>query len=93
MDEKELKAPENDVIKALNLHDTIDAKIWTLAFMKSIKEHPSIATDPMTMVGWFANAIMAGFDEAKRRDQSLLSEKEKELEEKEKEIEELKNLA
>ncbi len=41
---------------------TIDAQIWAKEWMKTIKEHPSIPTDEGAMIGWFANAIMAGVD-------------------------------
>jgi hypothetical protein len=33
--------------------------------MRITKENPSIPTDEGTMLGWFANAIMAGYDHAK----------------------------
>ena len=46
----------------VNLHDTMDAQIWTTEWLKTIKEHPEIPTDEGTMLGWFANAIMAGYD-------------------------------
>ena len=46
---------------------TMDAQIWTREWMKTITEHPGIPTDEGTMLGWFANAIMAGWDEAMRR--------------------------
>src|SRR6266540_4892941 len=46
---------------------TMDARIWASDWMKTIQEHPGIPTDEGTMVTWFANAIMAGYDEAQRR--------------------------
>jgi hypothetical protein len=46
----------------VNLHDTTDAQIWTEEWLKTIKRHPEIPTDRGTMIGWFANAIMAGYD-------------------------------
>ena len=46
----------------IKLNDTIDATIWTKEWMKTIKEHPEIPTDEGTMIAWFANAIMAGYD-------------------------------
>jgi len=43
-----------------------DARIWAKEFVKTVKNKPEIATDEDTMIGWFANAIMAGFDKAKQ---------------------------
>ena len=39
-----------------------DAKVWAEEFVKMVKSRPTIATDEDTMIGWFANAIMAGYD-------------------------------
>lgn len=41
---------------------TVDAKIWAEEF---VKRNPG--ADEATMVGWFANAIMAGYDTANQR--------------------------
>lgn len=46
----------NDLLK------TTDAKIWAQEWMKTLKEHPEIATDENTMTTWFANAISVGYD-------------------------------
>ena len=43
---------------------TVDAQVWAKEWMKTIKEHPEIANDEGAMIGWFANAIMAGYDTA-----------------------------
>ena len=40
----------------------MDAKIWAEEFVKLVKTNPSIATDEAIMLGWFANAIMTGYD-------------------------------
>lgn len=45
----------------------MDARDWARSWMEHIARNPSIATDEGCMIGWFANAIMAGFDEAARR--------------------------
>ena len=50
----------------VNLNDTVDAKIWAQEWMKVIKKNPNIATDEGTMLGWFANAIMAGYDKGRK---------------------------
>lgn len=39
-----------------------DAKLWTQVWLETIKKHPSVPTDPDSMFGWFANAIMCGWD-------------------------------
>lgn len=46
----------------VNLHDTIYATVWVEEWMKTIKRNPQIPYDEGTMIGWFANAIMAGYD-------------------------------
>ncbi len=43
---------------------TMDAAIWTNNFIKAAEKDRRIATDFGVMVGWFANAIMAGYDTA-----------------------------
>lgn len=46
---------------------SFDATVWAEAFVQHVNAHPEIPTDVGTMTGWFANAIMRGFDEAQRR--------------------------
>jgi rubredoxin len=43
-------------------NQSIDAAVWAAEFCRIFPGH-----DEATMLGWFANAIMAGFDEAQRR--------------------------
>jgi hypothetical protein len=43
-------------------HRNSDAKVWVGKWLETIKEHPDVPNDPGTMVGWFANAIMCGYD-------------------------------
>lgn len=47
---------------------TFDASAWATEFIRTIKKDPSIPMDKDTMISWFANAIMRGFDTAKQRD-------------------------
>ena len=49
-----------------NFTQTMNAAVWTEEFISRVKENPDLATDEGAMLGWFANAIMAGFDEARR---------------------------
>lgn len=51
---------------SLNLTDEFDARVWTQEWLRIIKENPSIPADEGAMLGWFANAIMSGYDHAKR---------------------------
>lgn len=46
---------------------SFDAMDWARAFVAIARENPAIATDEGTMVGWFANALMRGYDEHARR--------------------------
>ena len=46
---------------------TVDARAWADEWLRTLKEHPDIATDRDTMIGWFANSIMAGYDTAASR--------------------------
>jgi len=48
-------------MKTSKLHNTIDADVWAKEWLKTIKKNPSIPTDEASMIGWFANAIMAGY--------------------------------
>jgi hypothetical protein len=55
---------------------SMDAIIWAKEFMRILHQRlPKIEIDWVVdedlMRGWFANAIMAGYDEAKRRNQKL----------------------
>ena len=62
---------------------TMDAKVWTDEFMATKARLGNKEFDHAMMLSWFANAIMAGFDEANRRAQRALDaerEKVKELE-------------
>lgn len=43
---------------------TADARAWVVEWMTATKDRPDIASDEDTMLGWFANAIMAGYDNA-----------------------------
>ena len=66
------------------LLSTMDAKVWTDEFMAAKARLGNKEFDHAMMLSWFANAIMAGFDEANRRAQRALDaerEKVKELEE------------
>lgn len=42
------------------------ASDWARDFVQQVRLNPSIATDEGTVCGWFANAIMRGYDERER---------------------------
>lgn len=46
---------------------TMDAQVWARKWLEITKEVPEVATDEDAMIGWFANAIMAGYDTAMMR--------------------------
>lgn len=46
---------------------TTDARVWADEWLKTLAENPGIATDRDTMIGWFSNSIMAGYDTAQMR--------------------------
>ena len=41
--------------------------MWAKEFMKIWQNEPIDIMDEDMMLGWFANAIMAGYDEARRK--------------------------
>lgn len=45
---------------------TIDAKLWADEFMATKQRLGDAEFDHAMMLGWFANAIMRGYDEGKR---------------------------
>jgi hypothetical protein len=44
----------------------MDGEKWTAAWFQHVAQNPDIATDEGAMLGWFCNAIMAGYDHASR---------------------------
>lgn len=51
---------------SVNLQETMDAKVWAGEFMRIFGDRKH-DIDADLMLGWFANAIMVGYDEANRR--------------------------
>lgn len=49
-----------------NLVGETDAQVWATRWLEIISENPNIPTDKGTMISWFANAIMAGYDHGRR---------------------------
>ena len=45
---------------------TFDGQTWAKEFIRHVHERPEIATDEGTMIAWFANAIMVGYDRARQ---------------------------
>lgn len=45
----------------VKLHNTMDARVWAKEFMRLHKKY-GWEVDEEMMLGWFANAIMCGYD-------------------------------
>jgi hypothetical protein len=56
------------MLDPMDLVGETDAMKWAECFVEKAAEKPEIATDKNVMVAWFANAIMAGYDQAKSED-------------------------
>jgi hypothetical protein len=52
----------------MELVGNTDAQRWAQEFVRMVTANPAIPTDEGTMIGWFANAIMAGYDEGTRKE-------------------------
>jgi hypothetical protein len=50
-----------------DLLSTFDAHTWAEKFVTIVRQNPEVATDVETMITWFANAIMVGYDEGVKR--------------------------
>lgn len=48
----------------VKLIGNFDAPTWAEEFVKRAKANPNFATDGSNMLGWFANALMTGYDYA-----------------------------
>jgi len=46
-----------------SIPESFDARDWAEEFVSMVKNKPEIATDEETMIGWFSNSIMRGWDE------------------------------
>lgn len=55
-----------EIVKILNFTQSFDARDWAKAFVETVREHPDVPLSEGAMIGWFANAIMRGYDEAGR---------------------------
>ena len=51
----------------VNLSQTVDARVWAKEWLKTIKKKPSTPTDEGTMIEWFSDAIMAGYDDCYKK--------------------------
>lgn len=54
-----------------NFTNSTDAQVWAKEFMKIWQNEPIDIMDEDMMLGWFANAIMAGYDEARRKHEMI----------------------
>jgi hypothetical protein len=51
-----------------NFHESFDARDWAAAFLRISAANPDLHRDEGTMLAWFANALMRGYDEVARRE-------------------------
>ena len=56
----------------IDLHSTTDARVWAQEWCRIARDIEATDDDRRVidegwMIAWFANAIMAGYDEARRR--------------------------
>lgn len=58
------------IYRRTELPGSFDAQIWAKEFVTAVQYKPEIATDEGTMIGWFANALMRGYDEHYWRSES-----------------------
>ena len=59
--------PEKPQEARVMLPDCFDAQVWAKEWLKTIRDNPGIPQDEGTMIAWFANALMAGHDNARRK--------------------------
>lgn len=53
--------------KVSKLPRSFDARDWASEWLEIVTKNPSIPFDEGTMIGWFSNALMCGYDEHERR--------------------------
>lgn len=46
---------------------SFDAQVWAKAFVERASKDHTFAADESNMIGWFANALMRGYDEHARQ--------------------------
>jgi hypothetical protein len=51
----------------LGIRSEFNAQVWAREFVKVAAAYPSVPHDEDAMVGWFANAIMTGYDFARNQ--------------------------
>lgn len=61
-------SPTNEELNALIGEN--DTRVWTKRWLEVVAENPSIPTDEGTMLGWFSNVFMAGFDQSQKQERS-----------------------
>ena len=61
--EQSVEQVEHLTRPAGDFYGSFDARVWAKAWLEIIAEHPEVPTNEDTMIGWFANALMRGYDE------------------------------
>lgn len=49
------------MVDEIDLYGQFDARVWAQEFLKI---NPDCGVDEGSLIGWFANAIMTGYDKA-----------------------------
>ena len=65
------KTTDAEGVVTNTLSGVTDAVQWAEAWLAALAENPQIPTDKGTMIGWFANAIMAGYDAGRKAGENL----------------------
>ena len=58
-----LAKPSPPLPSSAEILKSFDARDWAKAFVEHARQLPTLATDEEAMTGWFANALMRGYDE------------------------------
>lgn len=45
---------------------SFDAQVWTRKWLETVARSPGVPTSESTMHGWFCDALLAGYDHARR---------------------------
>lgn len=65
---------EKRTVRDCKVPASFDAKDWVEEFNLMLVRNGNQPYDPETLVGWFANAIMRGFDEGYKRAEAEIQE-------------------
>lgn len=64
------KAAKPPLAAGHEIIQSFDARVWAHHFVEHVRQLPGLPLDEETMATWFANALMRGYDERARRNDS-----------------------